>query len=105
MEAHDCNFHEVLGRCINDRCILHRAMRALAKNLAAVAFGERCFELGSEHGSWREDPYPDWEPWKPGTGHSADHECKDCGVPMLTDDVSQGFKTCEQCAAERRAAR
>lgn len=105
MEAHDCNFHEGISRCINDRCVLHQAMRTLSKNLRDVAVGERCFDLGRYHGAWLEDAYPDPQPWSPGRGLSADHECQDCGAPLRTDDAAEGFRTCEQCAAQRRETR
>ena len=50
MEAHDCNFHDVLQRCINDRCPLHRALRLLAANLATAAALCEAFRQGFEEG-------------------------------------------------------
>lgn len=32
-------------------------------------------------------------------------ECIDCGEAMRVEDRKQGFRTCERCAAERRASR
>ena len=32
-------------------------------------------------------------------------ECIDCGEAMAVEDRKQGFRTCEGCAAERRATR
>lgn len=80
------------------------ALATLAHNLAVAAFGERMFRLGEAANEHDNVGYAG-EPWRPGTGHSADHECIDCGAPMLSDDVARGLRTCEGCAAERREAR
>lgn len=49
MESHDCNFHDALKRCINDRCPLHRGMRTLSSNLKFVGA-----LFGAERiGAWR----------------------------------------------------
>jgi hypothetical protein len=50
MEAHDCNFHDALQVCINDRCPLHLAMRTLAANLKVVGFGATLFRAGDNFG-------------------------------------------------------
>ena len=48
LEPHDCNFRDDIG-CINDRCPLHRAMRALARCLRDAAACERAFSLGVKY--------------------------------------------------------
>lgn len=53
MEPHDCNFSDSLQACINDRCPLHRAMRAFANCLRDAAFGCAAFERGYAHRSAR----------------------------------------------------
>jgi hypothetical protein len=77
----------------------------LASNIAMAAFGERAFNLGRFAGMYEADDWHRPQPWLPGRGLSADHECKDCGAPLRTDDAAQGFRTCDRCAAERRAMR
>lgn len=65
MEAHDCNFHDELQRCINDRCPLHRAMRKLASNLQIAALLCRAHKNAIE-GGWAMNTI-----WSPGCGRSA----------------------------------
>lgn len=70
MKAHDCNFHDVLRRCINDRCPLHRALRLLAANLATAAGLAEAFELGNLHARdvyWHGGKHA----WRPGCGRPA----------------------------------
>lgn len=100
----DCDWYRRVGSA-GSVCLMHESLATLAHNLAIVAFGCRVFDLGADYGAWHQQRDCTPEPWEPGTGHSADHECIDCGAPMLTSDVEQWFRTCERCAAERRAAR
>ena len=66
-EAHDCNWRDGIG-CINDRCVLHRAMRALSANLVIAAGLCRAFLLGCWYGNESVYLMGDEEPteWRPG---------------------------------------
>ena len=68
MEAHDCNFRDDLKRCINDRCPLHRSMRALASCLRIAAGLCAAFYLGSDYRMRMMLALPESEDWKPGCG-------------------------------------
>lgn len=50
MEPHDCNWHDDLRRCINERCPLHRAMRRLASNLEIAGALCASFRAGDNFG-------------------------------------------------------
>lgn len=79
MEPHDCSWFEFAysrgAACINDRCPLHRAMRALAGNLAIGAALCRAHRLGVKYGiehmvtSWNGGGWT--YPFEPGCGRSA----------------------------------
>lgn len=49
-EAHDCNFHDRLRACINDRCPLHRGMRNLGRCLRDAGALCEAWELGHAYG-------------------------------------------------------
>ncbi len=46
--------------------------------LREALIAQRAWLRGIEHGAWREDPYPDDEPWRPGCGRPA-HPKRDGG--------------------------
>lgn len=99
MEAHDCNFHEALLVCINERCPLHRGMRTLGENLRIAAFGAAMFKAGDNFGfHMSEDSSQCTCQWSPGRGvpyvgpTRCESDCDDYdysphGQSSLDDDV------------------
>lgn len=93
------------GTHYNCRVAAQYRLDALGSCLRDVALIDRGFNLGRFAGLYDADSWHRPRPWEPGHGLSADHDCTDCGAPMLTSDAAQGYRTCNSCAADRRDAR